>query len=594
MIESSTAQTKPSLLRTHATGLGVFSLLALLWLRPLPLHLTSRLPGEHDIWLFLWNFWWVKKALLELAASPYWTDWAFYPAGVSLFFHALTPLNSILAIPMGSGVFAYNLLFIASFALAGYAAYLVAHRVTGDAAAAIVAGYIYAFSPFHWSHLHHLEHLSIQWTAFWVLALMRRDERPTRGRAALAGLAFAIVFYANVYLGLFAALLGAMWLVRDFFRSRGGGDPAFSLRNWIWVAIVGGLLTAPVILGMAAESGDAGNFKVPFWIKTAQSLDVLAFVTPSWRNPLLNRWHPLMFLYEHFTAGESTGYLGLSVIALAAFGALRHTDRRRRFFVILAAAFVVLSLGPLLHVAGTSNFAGLTVPLPQALLQNLPAIGAARVPARYLSVAMLFIALLAGMGWQALHLAGRQRWAFLLAALVIAEYAVGPVETTAPRRPDYCAMIAKDPDDVAVMDLPLRVARDPREWWRAVDPANDLGWLQTLHGKRSLTGPISHTALHRRNFRFFLDSLALAPLVSETDSRGAWPARDAARDEIRRLRIRYFVLHRGTYARMASGAYDRDREYLETYLGFACLTENREVSVLGSRDAPETFAQVVK
>jgi drug/metabolite transporter superfamily protein YnfA len=593
-------------LRVHATGLGVFTILSLFWLWPLPLHLTSRLPGEHDIWLFLWNFWWVKKSLLELATSPFWTDWAFHPPGVSLLYHALTPLNSLLAIPFGSGILAYNTLFIASFALSGYATYLIAHHVTGKISPAILAGYVYAFSPFHWSHLHHLEHLSIQWTAFWFLALLRLKERRTTGRAFAAGIAFALVFYVNTYLGLFSVILGAIWMTFDLVASRRVEGFRPVLRSYGLVTSVGGFLTAPVIVAMARQIGDPGLFKVPLWIKSAQSLDLLALITPGRLNPLLGEWHPLMPLYDRFTAGEPTGYLGLSVIALAALGALRHPDSRRRIFLALAGIFVLLSLGPVLHVAGRAEFGGFFLPLPQAVLQDLPAIGSARVPARYLSVAMLFVALLAGMGYEALRAFGARHgdparhgrlgkgMTVLAAALVVVEYATGAIQTTEPRRPEYCAAIAEDPTDVAVMDLPLRISRDPKEWWRAADPANDFGWLQTLHGKRSLTGPISHTALNRRNFLFFLESRSLKPLVSEEADTGGWPDRKAALAELARLRIRYFVLHREFYRRMGRAALERDQNYLASHLGLGRWIETDGTIVYAAPGAPPGFGQLVK
>lgn len=555
-------------------------------LRPLGLHLFTHLPGEHDIWLFLWDFWWLKKALFELHVSPYETNWVFHPVGVSLLYQALTPLNGLLAIllaRLGGSIFAYDVLFIASFALSGYAVFLTARRITDNGGASVaasaIAGCIYAFSPFHFSHLHHLEHLSIQWTAFFFLALLRFTELRSRPRALLVGITFALVFYANVYLGLFSLLLGIAWFIHDMTIARGEGTVAGSLRSWLIVTLVAGILTGPVAVAMAALASDPGLFKVPLEIKTAQSLDLLAFITPSFRNPLLNAWHPLMPLYDLFSAGEPIGYLGLSVIALAVIGAWGHTDPRRRVLVALSSLFLVLSLGPVLHIAGRSVFAGIVIPLPQALLQSLPAIGAARVPARYLSVAMLFIALLGGMGWQVLWSSGRRFIALAAVMVLVVEYATGSIQLTLPRAPAYCFEIARDTQDVAVMDLPLRISNDPTEWWKSMDPARDLGWLQTIHGKRTLTGSISHTALNRRNFLFFLESIPLKPLVSEEGDSLSWPSPENARSEIERLKIRYFVLHKPVYDRMAPGDFERDRDYLEKHLGFRRIHDDSEAYV---------------
>lgn len=572
----------------HALVLAVFLVLSLLWLRPLPAHFASRFPGEIDVWIQAWNQWWMDKALLDLHVNPWVTDHAFHPTGVELYFHAFSPLNSLLAVPLRHAfgpVVALNLVFLATFVLSGYGAYLLAHRLTGSALAGYVSGYVYAFSPYHFERVNQLEHATIQWFPFLLLALWRLTEtRAKRWGAAVAG-AFLLIFYSNIYYGLSAALLLGLFFLGDLVasgrrREAGAGD---WIASWL-IAFLGmacgtGLFLREV-LRVAAQPG---RFHVPLWVNAQQSLDLLAFLTPAPGNPLFAGWPLVARLNASFTGWESTGYLGYSVLALAAWGVWWSSSPRRWSLLALAGVFLVLSLGPVLHIAGrVVGGDGWPLVLPQAFLQKAPFIGAARVPARYIAVAMLPLAALAGLGAAQLA-AGRHRgWLVPLLALLALEYGTAPLVTSPARTPAYCGLIAADAADCAVLDLPIRLDEDPAEWWRAFDP-DRRGWYQVRHGKKSFTGPISHTALTARHYRFLLDSPLLGPLVRFGPVRGALD-RDAARAEMKRLRLKYIVLQRYLYERLGAEEWERDRRQIEEEWGLQILHADADVVVFRAYD----------
>ncbi len=557
----------------HATAIGLFTAVSLAWFLPLPLYWFTRLPGYGDIWLTTWNFWWVQKAVMELGVSPWFCDWVFWPLGVDLSLHALSPLNSFAAIGLqrlGGLPFAYNTLFLGAFALSGYAAFLITHELTADRAAAYFAGYAFAFSPYHFSHLHHLEHLSIQWPAFLLWALLgarraRRSQGRSRPWMLVAAGFFVVTTYVNPYLGLFSAILLLVTVAADLLSHRSRAVAIAG--DWAVFGALAGAFLAPLGLVMARAATSSGQFQVPLWIKVYQSLDLLALVTPSPNNPWLREWFPLMPLYGTFTAGEPIGYLGFSVLALAFWGWRRSWCVERSYLALGAVVFVILALGPVLHLAGIVRLPdGTPIPLPQGLLQVLPVISAARVPARYLALATLFVALLSGLGLAALR-RRRSRPGLLtglLFLLLVLEYWNAPFAATEPRTHPYASVLAADPDDVAVLDLPLRIDTDSREWWRSVDPG-DQGWRQHLHGKRVMTGSVSHTALNAAHFRFFLESPLLRPLVSP-DGHDQPVDTALARAEISRLRLRYLVLNREIYGRMRPEDLERDRRYIREAL----------------------------
>src|SRR5437867_13193484 len=71
---------------------------ALTW--PFAARLDEPVAAWGDGPMFLWDIWWLKRALLELHTNPFHTDAIFHPVGVDLYLHTLAPLRGLLALPL--------------------------------------------------------------------------------------------------------------------------------------------------------------------------------------------------------------------------------------------------------------------------------------------------------------------------------------------------------------------------------------------------------------------------------------------------------------------------------------------------------------
>ncbi|HBW47061.1 TPA: hypothetical protein DEF17_03910 [bacterium] len=564
----------------HVGALALFSLISSFWLFPLSFHIFECLPAGHDSWLFLWNFWWTGKALFELHISPFFCDYVFYPVGVSLYFHAATPLNSLVGFAvqtLSTPAFAFNFIFVSSFILSGYFAFLLAYRLTGSSIAGLFAGYIYAFSPFRFSHIDQLEHLSTQWPALLAFTLFLLIEKKTISISILAAISFSAVFYTNIYYGVFSSVMVLCFFFYDFFFVK--DERKKTVRVWIIFAAASSLLCGPFVWKMLELAGEQGRFIVPMWVKSAQSLDLLMLITPSLNNPFVADNYFLEKIYLSFTAGEKIGYLGISVILLSIYGLVKKRDKLFIFVFAMSSIFVILALGPFLHVGGLVKCFGFPVPLPQLALQILPGIGEARVPARYLSIAMIFISLSAAHGISELlrsNLKYKRIVIFISALVLILEFWNKPLDLVQPRTPAWCRILASDPRDCSVIDLPLQISEEPAEWWKSVDPATDHGWLQTLYNKRTLTGTLSHTALTKSNFLFLLNSKIVSQLSEIT--KNELTHSDAER-ELQRLRLTYFILHKDIYLRIGEDKLKRDKAIIEDELFGRKIYEDDEFMI---------------
>jgi len=142
--------------------------LALAWSFPLATVAGTHLAGAgfSDNANFLWNFWWMREALgsgERFFSTPY----LFAPFGSDLTLHTHTALNAFAGATLLEGLpplTAMNVTILGSLFLNAFCAYLLAHRVTGDAAASAVAGLIFGGSPYLAAHLNGHFNLTTAWT----------------------------------------------------------------------------------------------------------------------------------------------------------------------------------------------------------------------------------------------------------------------------------------------------------------------------------------------------------------------------------------------------------------------------------------------
>jgi hypothetical protein len=139
----------------HVIVLELYTLLTILAFHKLfILGIDKVLIGDGgDAYQHVWNFWYVKKAILE-GRNIFYTDYLFYPNGVHLYFHTLNLPYSILSIPLSYFLELYqiyNVFILIAFILAGFFEYLFIRKLTNNLLISFLGGFIYMFSPFNTS-----------------------------------------------------------------------------------------------------------------------------------------------------------------------------------------------------------------------------------------------------------------------------------------------------------------------------------------------------------------------------------------------------------------------------------------------------------
>src|SRR5262245_32044470 len=122
--------------------------LALTW--PLALHGTTDLQGGphkdglEDAYQNVWNLWWMKEALAR-TTNPRITDRLFLPEQPNLYYHTLSPINTLLAAPvtvLWGPIAGFNAVAFASCVLGALGLWWLAYDRARSHPAAIVAGIV--------------------------------------------------------------------------------------------------------------------------------------------------------------------------------------------------------------------------------------------------------------------------------------------------------------------------------------------------------------------------------------------------------------------------------------------------------------------
>jgi len=416
----------------------------------------------------LWNAWWVKHSIRE-GHSPYWTDYLYFPEGISLRRHTLSPVNSLtlaLFTTVLDGHQAFNVLLLLHLALSAWCFSLLARYVTGCTTGSLLAGLVYSFCPFHYFYLCQINVFSFEFLPLALLFFMKH-QRDGGGRN-LAGVALALggTVMSSEYYVVYAYLTMAILLACAGARS--GGVPR--ALGWKRAALAGGtgalfvvLLSLPLLYATLGPEKGMESGTAAFSVEKHRTNDLLGFYWIGPKEESIVSWPTML------------GYSTLALVLIGARGLARLWP-----WLLVGALFFVLSLGETLEIGGKDT----GVPMPHALFGHLPVLSMLRKSDRAFMMVQLVVALALAGSWSAIAArwkrpAVRAGLACAAGAVLAFELGAAPLERFQPREPAYLRELAADPSVTSVMELPA--ARTHVGNGRFV-------FLQTLHEKKSTLG----------------------------------------------------------------------------------------------------------
>lgn len=467
----------------------IFLLVALYLTSPLLSTFSTHYAGDEsgDAYKMARHIWWFKTAL-QNGEDIFGQSLLGHPEGYTLFRLWANPLQFF---PMWLFAFfvplaaAYNLGLVLTLVLNGLSMMLLARRwlPPQHELPAILAGIVFMVFPTMQSHLAagHVELLALWPAPLFILLLF--DYADSGGSRRFFGAVFcfflAALGHSLQVLYLLAPLTALFLLARLYKRDYVGAA------RLIAVALAGCLALLIFLSPVLAEAFQRSTSNLGVG-HVRDSLDVTSALSPANGNPF---WRQIVAQTADSAAAnpaDGAGYIGILGGLLAFIGILWR--REARWWLLVACVAWVLALGPVLKIADQAVSAYIAgyeavVPLPYALLMNLPLFELARTPERFMLLFAAMFAMLVGFGaavfWSSRFVQRRQRYvrtalAIALSLLLIEDYRLMAEFPTVPAEIPQAIFALSDRRDIrAIYNAPYDNSL----------AAKEAMLLQTAHGK---------------------------------------------------------------------------------------------------------------
>jgi hypothetical protein len=481
---------------------------------PSVLHIATHSVEHQDIFFNIWRMEWVRHALLTSPADLF-NGNQFYPERGVLAYSDAMIVESLIAFPLLSAglpaMLVHNLLLLGVIAASGIGMFVLARYLWGNTYAAVIAGLVFAFAPYRFSHFMHME---LQWAvwmpwAFW--AMQRTLDTGAVRYGLLTGLFMTLQLTSSIYYGLFlTVILATIGGIQLCMMGRRASRPVAALGAGALILAA----TAWVYSGPYREASAHVGLRTTLEIRK-YSAEPSSYFRVHESNRLLGRWRA--------GSTELSLYPGIVPLTLGLIGLV--AMRPTRITLAYAAGLVVAVDFSL----GINGF------LYPHLQYHVGIFKGLRAPSRASILFLLCLGVLAARATTAILArvpdSKRTLCGAALAAVILVEYWSAPMKLVPyPRRAQLYEFLAQLPDG-NVLELPV-----PRPDGL---PFLDTRYLYTsiFHWKTLVNG---YSGYYPRSYLERLIRLDTIPSPS-------------ALRQLRADKVRYVIVHEDRYLKSGEG-----------------------------------------
>jgi hypothetical protein len=498
--------------RTNLAAVITFAGLTVLLTYPQVRGFATSVPYHSDPYFSMWRLGWIAHAIRHAPGQMFDTN-IFYPEHLTLAYSDAMLLPGVILAPLfwagTSPVIIYNLALFSAFTLSGLTAFLLARLVTGNVGASLVAGMIYAFAPYRFTHYVHLELQLVFWIPLLLFIIHRSLAHLTVRDGALFGAILGCQLLSCIYAGIYAAMFCVVFI--PCLAMTNGRPFRVSIKPLMAAVVVTGLLALPYAYAYMSAKGTVGTRSIEqFRLYSASLANYLSA-------PQMNRFYGGTAITDPIVVDEMNLLPGVVTVLLALNGIFGSTSRARYPYVVGLIFAIVMT-------------AGANGVLYGWLFEHVQFFRALRSPARFEILVLLCLAVLSAYGMTSLldRIGSAKRRVGVTVAVVMllmTEFASGPRIAPVPAPSKVDAYLARKPPAV-IVELPL--LSDKGMW-------GSLDWLYMYQGL-----PHFHKMLNGYS------GYAPASFYQTRELMSGFPD-DRSIAFLRRRRVDYVVIRTGKY-----------------------------------------------
>ena len=397
-----------------------------------------------------WTLAWDAHAVIHSPSNLFNAN-IFFPNADTLTYSDHQIVTAVMALPVlsitGNPLQTANYMLVFNLFLCAIGSYLLVVHLTKNRVAGLVAGMIFAFAA---PRLAQITHLQLSAAAFIPLCLLFLHKYSEDGHvhdAALAALFFVLETLSTWYYGMILAFAVLVFIAVRFVMKPRAFTFKWTVSLLLVFAIAAGLVAPFAIPYLKVHEKDA-RFERTISEVDMFSADIQDFGAATENNLV---WGPLTASLRAKTTSrggetERTLFVGLMPILLGIAGAvylfIRGKGAQRfdvRFYVTLIVASFLMCLGSTLYLFGHSHPG---VPMPYRLFYNFfPGFKVMRVPARFIILVLLGLAVLSGfavkamLSWLSERRRGNRVLPVVVTVLILALLVVDLMSINLPMRP---------------------------------------------------------------------------------------------------------------------------------------------------------------
>ena len=302
--------------RAHIAVLGLFMVLTIFMTYPQSIKMNSAVRNHGDPLLNTWIIAWdVHKITTGDIKNLFHTN-MFYPHQRTLAFSEHLFTQALIGLPMmlfsKNPILTYNFVLLFSFLISGYGMYLLCVHLIQNQFAGIIAGIIFAFSPFMFDHIGHLQLITAGGIPLSFLFLHRFLNHEKRKHLILFSLFFVLQVLANGYYALYLTLFTGLYFLFHMLLRNRFFDYRFLRKVGLFLAIVT-VCTGPFFYQYIAMRNEMG-----FHRNIEYSADATSYLAANSTNKIYGE------ITAPFRKQERILFPGLISVVLAAFGLAIH------------------------------------------------------------------------------------------------------------------------------------------------------------------------------------------------------------------------------------------------------------------------------